>query len=503
MKINKLVPTKYIDIIKQSESIISDTITKERKDKAASTIKKLAYKEDKLIYLATYLYERSNTIYTSKKKYKGISQETLTEIIGFSNKKQTVMHINILVALGIVTITGKAKAGYASLDYICMPIDILNLTNYNDKTLFTKMSFEKKQIKKKNIGNELLIQAIYDSVEVDTSSEEYVKIMNELMENEKDNIAHLIHITDSFNKKAYSFEVANVNNRRMSIFSQCKREFRSLIKIDGKQTTKIDFANSQPAFLANYIMTEYIKYNRKVTEDIQLFYDLCITGKLYDYVGDKLFNGNREEAKDLWMKAGYGRMSILTVGDDLIDYNKDGLLFSTLFPNVIKFLDNKKANAEKYSELSTSLQSFEAKLVNKISDYLFEKGIINITIYDEFIVRIDQKELAIEIINEMIKEAGLIIVLKCDLDDSNESIIETDIVNQEIIKTSSEEPKTILFTKKDYEDLIEEKWYKAYSHRNYKLNRDKLLNELVELQLISTKQIKNKLEKLWQRNTVG
>jgi len=30
------------------------------------------------------------------------------------------------------------------------------------------------------------------------------------------------------------------------------------------------------------------------------------------------------------------------------------------------------------------------------------------------------------------------------------------------------------------------------------MNKDKLLNELVELQLKSTKQIKNKLEQLWK-----
>lgn len=298
------------------------------------------------------------------------------------------------------------------------------------------------------------------------------------------------------------FNEKNIINGRVShYFTTINKEYRDYILLNGNKSDSIDFSNSQPAFLANHLMV-LEAYN--TSSDVIEFYNQCIKGNIYEYIGEQL-NVSRDDAKELWMKVAYGLpyLQILS-NDEVTVINKKTESFYNLFPNVIKFVDTfKNKDLKDNSLFSTFLCELESEIVNPLSDLLIENGFDNLTIYDEFIFELKDKEEVINIVQSYLKEKNIKINIKIS---SIESIIENNIVNQEVIDTqrqalhtSSEEPKTILFTKKDYEELIEKKWYKAYSHRNYKLNKDKLLNELVELQLISTKQIKNKLEQLWKK----
>jgi len=410
MKTTRLVPTAYINKIKESKDLIQSIVAKEKEGKSTASAKQLAYKEEKLIHLAAYLYERSNNLYALKKTYRGIPESILTEIIGFSGRKQTNLHLEILIELGIITKSGKPKKGFSSFEYKSTPLDVFCVSGYGDHSQFTKMEFDMSRVKKAFKGNLLLNKAIQERARVDVTSSAFIEVKNNITEEQK---AHFNYIENYFRNDSFGFEVADANNRRMSIFTSCKREIRELITIDGERTIQFDLANSQPAFLANYIKFQYEKYNLKMTKDIELFYALSCSGQIYDYIGDELYNGNRNQAKDLWMKAGYGQMSLRLAGDEVQQVNQKGLELAKLFPNVIKFLDNKKM-VQEYNQVALTLQKFEAKLVNKISDKLFEMGIVNITVYDEFIVKISDTYDAYTTINKMIKEAGLDLILKTD-----------------------------------------------------------------------------------------
>lgn len=413
MKITKLISTEFISIIKENKDLIKSFVKSLKEGKAKSEAQWYSYKEDKLIHLIGYLYERTNNLYKSKKNYKGIAETTLTEIIGFAHPLQTKLYLNILIELGLITKSGKPKAGVASYDYTVRPIDLMNINGYGNKSAFTKCVFDKKKVKKAFTGNLLLNKAIEERVELDTTSKKYITLKNKLLANDKQNENHINYVENYFKHKVYGFQVADVNDRRMSLFTSCKKEFRELLTIDGEGVMTLDFANSQPAFLANYIEHKYNQHNIEMTDDIKLFVKLCSQGLIYEYIGDILFNGDRNKAKDLWMSAGYGHMSLRTLGDEVMQSNKNGLLFAELFPNVIKFLDNKKER-ESYNKVATNLQKYEAKFVNAVSDLLFEQGIINITVYDEFIVKCSEFEIAKSIIEEQLKLNGLKIILKVD-----------------------------------------------------------------------------------------
>lgn len=410
MKTTRLVPTAYITKIKESKELIQSIVASEKEGKSTSSAKQLAYKEEKLINLATYLYERSNNLYSLKKTYRGIPESILTEIIGFSGRKQTNLHLEILIELGIITKTGKPKKGFSSYEYISTPLDIFCVSGYGDHSQFTKMEFDMSRVKKAYKGNLLLNKAIQERARVDVTSSKFQAIKNNIDESQK---VHFDYIENYFRNDSFGFEVADANNRRMSIFSSCKREIRELITIDGEKTIQFDLANSQPAFLANYIKFQYDKFNLEMKDDMKIFYGLCCSGQIYEYIANELYNGDRNKAKELWMKAGYGQMSLRIAGDEVQQVNAKGLELAKLFPSVIAFLDNKKMVTE-YNQVALTLQKFEAKLVNNISDKLFEMGIVNITVYDEFIVKISDLYVTYTTINKMIKEAGLDLILKTD-----------------------------------------------------------------------------------------
>ena len=428
----KLVPNVYITKINESKDLIKSIITTAKLGKSKSTQKQISYNETKLIHLSAYLYERTNNLYKDKKRYKGIAISTLTEIIGFSNTKQTKLHLDILINLNIITRTGKAVAGVSSFEYTIIPIDLFTLSNYN-KIDFTKYEFTNKKINIKN--NTELNKAISERVKLDITSDKYKILKETILSEDKQNENHITYIEQHFKNSCYAFKVATVNNRRMSVFTACKREFRELLTIDNEEVIALDFANSQPAFLANYIINRYKNNNIEITDDIKLFFELSSTGIIYEYIADKLFEGDRNKAKDLWMSAGYGRMSIRTLGDEVIEKNNNGLLFSTLFPNVIKFLDNRK-ESKGYNETSITLQGFESKFTNRVSDLLFEKGILNVTVYDEFIVKKSQYEKAYNIIINELKNDNLKIILKKD---KNNTIVQkTKESSLEVIEMVSE-----------------------------------------------------------------
>ena len=491
MTTTKLIPTEFIITIDDNKTLIEKVINESKKGKSKASQKHLAYKEEKLIHLIGYLYERSNNLYNTKKTYNGIPVTALTSIIGFSSTKQTQLHLDILIALKLITRTGKPKAGYSSYDYTVKAVDLFNFTGYKNKELFTKYVFTKHKIKN-YAGNILLNKAIQELVRLDTNSQEYIKIKNNVLALDKQNETYIEYIEQHFKNNCFGFQISDTNGRRMSLFSACKKEFRSLLTIDGESITPLDFSNSQPAFLANLIKRTYEEFNIEFTEDIKLFIKLCSNGTIYDYIGKMLFECDRNKAKDLWMCAGYGHMSVRVIGDEVVQSNKNGLLFATLFPNVIKFLDNKK-DEDSYNKVSISLQKAESDFVNKVSDILFENGIINITVYDEFIVKTSDRELAEKIIKNELNKSNLNIILKADKNSSNDIKNET---NETILETKEVSLEvTYIASKDDYMNQLN-KWHTYIeSVRFFRENKIKILNELVSKQLRKKSDIINIVKK--------
>ena len=167
--------------------------------------------------------------------------------------------------------------------------------------------------------------------------------------------------------------------------------------------------NSQPAFFANYLVNYYGDDN--LPEDVELFTELCFENKIYEYLADNI-ESDRKLAKDFWMKAIYGMESIKTIGDECIRFNKAGLQFAEMFPNVISVVDTIKARFNSYNEFSAWLQRFESKFINSVSDLMYAQGIKNLTVYDEFIVKKSEVQLAKAIIEAYAFKNNLKINLK-------------------------------------------------------------------------------------------
>lgn len=430
-------------------------------------------------YVFNYLTNDINNHYA----YKSMSISNMVKELNIKNQVITFC-LNLLKEIKIIdkinsTLQGKRRlSSKYKLLKLNAPIDKkINITFDPTLELLLNKTYTKLRVQKTRCIDENKLEKINNKINKLKGYKDLFNVIN------KDGGI----LKNKFNEK-------NIVNGRVShYFTTINKEYRDYILLNGNKTDSIDFSNSQPTFLANHLMT-LEEYNTK--QDVIEFYNQCITGNIYEYIGEQL-NITRTDTKELWMKVAYGLpyLQILS-NDEVTVINKKTESFYNLFPNVIKFIDNfKNKDIKDNSLFSTFLCELEASIVNKLSDLLIENGYDNLTIYDEFIFELKDKENVLNIIKSYLKENNIKINIKIN---SNESIIKTDIVNQEVIKTSSEETKTIIFTKKDYEELIQEKWFNAYSHRNYKLNSDKLLNELVELQLISTKQIKNKLQQLWK-----
>lgn len=153
-------------------------------------------------------------------------------------------------------------------------------------------------------------------------------------------------------------------NRLYMPHNTLKGELVPYLRINGKRSVNIDIKNSQWQFLAIEM-----KENGIADKDALKFYKLCYDGKIYDYIGDKLFGNHkdaRKSAKDLML-------NFLYCYNCQLDSKKLSTLvnlFKEDFKSVYDYLYLQKSKGGSFKEGSSN---FSKRLVMKESSIILEK----------------------------------------------------------------------------------------------------------------------------------
>lgn len=247
---------------------------------------------------------------------------------------------------------------------------------------------------------------------------------------------------------------------------------RNEIKFDGQKMYEADYKCLHPNLIMNIYKgsTQYITH-KKVADDLGL------------------------DIKEVKTK----HLSFFNLKANHLESSKLFKYYNNNEPLVIsKVLEDKKIHGHKYT--SKLLFTLETELMSKVINKLNSESIFVGYMFDALFVAENNVNKVIEVMNETALEMNIFTTADTNYIDSNESKLEINTNTLEVIENTPEETKIasneVLITKKDYEELIEEKWYGLYKHRNFKMNKDRILNDLVKLQTKSIKQIKNKLLEL-------
>lgn len=404
---------ELFDLIKKKENDII-SFFKTYKQLHNSKSKFIAFKIERLYSVLIY-------IIVNQQFKVGLSTEIITTQCKIPHKLQTKLYLDILI--DFLKIVEKRKSNSKKNSAYIYEV----IYNYNDIDNKVKLNYDNKSLERhSSYYNFLTLDQEYNNLykQITDMSKETItqlkenqkKLLRNILElnknkkeilKQQNKIIRLQNFIENYNDREFNIKQSTVNDRISSIFTNIDKTFREYILIDGHKTIGIDLINSQPVIFANYL----INNNIEQLEDIKLFIEISIDGTFYDYLAEKLFEKNRDKAKKMWMYGAYGDKTIIqTSGDELIRYNTGSKLIRELFPNVIEIIDKYKKTS--YKDFAIFLQKEEAKHVNKLSEILTQNKINNITIYDEFIVGVNNLDKAIEIITEYLKENNLQIKLK-------------------------------------------------------------------------------------------
>lgn len=219
------------------------------------------------------------------------------------------------------------------------------------------------------------------------------------------------HDYDVYNRNIYSVEC--INNKhifyhfdsygRMHTNYTILKSFirKNCLLIDGEETCELDISNSQPLFLSKLIADSKTKWVN--TDEFELFKQLTISGKYYQYMMDMLGETNKKKIKEMTYKVLFGRN---------IRHSKIDKSFKSIFPTIHNFIKLYKKEHDDYKILAYDLQKAESNLIfNKII-----KRIINthphikmITIHDSIVIPKKDRDIASIIFqDELLKEFDLI-----------------------------------------------------------------------------------------------
>jgi len=241
---------------------------------------------------------------------------------------------------------------------------------------------------------------------------------------------------------------------------------RNEIKIDGEKAYSPDYKCLHPNLAMNIYKgtTKYITH-KKVADHLEM------------------------DIKDVKTK----HLSFFNLESNHMKSSKLFKYYNSIESNVMnEIILDKQMHSHKIT--SKLLFTLENNLMSNVIVKLNKENIFVGYTYDALFVAESVVNKVVEVMNQTALEMNIYTIAECDLDTSNEVKQENNIVNQEVIETSSEE--SILADSKMYDDYIKENLYGMYTHRLFKLNKDKVLKELVELQLKNKKQITQKIKEI-------
>lgn len=155
---------------------------------------------------------------------------------------------------------------------------------------------------------------------------------------------------------------------------------------------QIDLNNSQFALLSHWLT------GTLDTSDFKLFKSLSISGELYDYIKDKLSLKSRKEGKIAMFEILFSSRKNNTPNKKML---------KEIFPTVIKWIDDyKSVNGDE--AFSVALQKLESKIfIDTILTKIKKNKLFCITKHDSVILKNENKEQILEIINEEFNKIGL------------------------------------------------------------------------------------------------
>jgi len=233
------------------------------------------------------------------------------------------------------------------------------------------------------------------------------------------------------------FKVDGYGERCHHPFTNLSSKYRKAIRFDSEDQAlvNIDIKNSQPYFsaaiaagtLIDQLLPEFGSLKPLVAElkgkpDYTLYSDLCTSGGIYEYIGQKMGKSRNEIKQQFFRAVLFSKLRV---------YGEDRLLtevFKQEFPSVHKFFAAiKRCNERDFPELvdiikqkrgkwgnsnnaykilSCAMQRLEARLVTQhIADKLIKAGIGPfITIHDSYIVLPRHQEKIVKLIEETFKD---------------------------------------------------------------------------------------------------
>lgn len=300
---------------------------------------------------------------------------------------------------------GKSSRVYAINEFILRGT-IIRYNNF-DKVLLKKYKNKVSQLKEETtiesslIDNDIKLKLVDDLFKIQIEFDRSIFYLDSL---KGDDI-------DIYNRNKYSVECINDkhifyhfdNYGRMHTNFTILKSFirKNCLLINGEETHEIDIKNSQPLFLAKLIKDSGTKWVNE--EEFELFRNLTINGKYYNYFMDSCGISDRNTAKEYTYKVLFGRNGSNSKADKM---------FMKLFPTIHNFIRLYKKENGDYKVLAYELQKSESNLIfNKIIRQIMTlyPEINLVTVHDSIIIQRSYKDSVWAIFQtKLYEEFGLI-----------------------------------------------------------------------------------------------
>ena len=291
--------------------------------------KNFFYKDRKLktSYLIDIVHNLILKYYFKKENRFNLMASILKEKYGYLYN----YYIDFLVEKGVIILISKHQKGKSSRIYsineFILRGKIIRYNNF-DRVLLKKYKSKVSQIEEESVESSLIdkdikLKLVNDLFSVQIEFDRSIFYLDTLKEDD----------IDIYNRNRYSVECINDkhifyhfdNYGRMHTNFTILKSFirKNCLLIDGEETHEIDIKNSQPLFLTKLIQDSGSKWIKD--DEFQLFKELTITGKYYNYVMDAIGISDRNLVKEMTYKVLFGRNGSNSKADKI---------FSSLFPTI-------------------------------------------------------------------------------------------------------------------------------------------------------------------------
>jgi hypothetical protein len=382
---------------KKKEVIVSNDLSKKISNKKYSLqflptcfdsikdLKTITYKGEKL--KTSYLVDIVNGLilkYYFKKENKYVLNATiLKDRYGYLYN----YYINYLVETGILKMINNYRKGKSSRIYSLNEKIFTNkISRYKneDKVLlkkYKKKIFDTVELTDDEINlisPEIKQKLISDLFDVKIEMERSIFFLDILKDKDIDMYNRNLYSVDCINNGHifYHFDSYGRMHTNYTILRAFIR--KNCLLIDGERTSEIDISNSQPLFLTKLINDSKSNWINK--EEFDLFKELTMNGKYYEYVKHVLNIEERSDVKEMTYKVLFGRNASNSKADKL---------FKSIFPTIHRFIQLYKKENGDYKVLAYKLQKMESDLIfNKIIRKIMSTNpdIKVITVHDSIVI---------------------------------------------------------------------------------------------------------------------